>query len=120
MTNPVSGKIETRIILFEDDSARKQVIVLCIEEKQRAFQFFFHPAKGESARKMKKRMNNIFTGFSERAVQSCINKSKKIKGRFDKKRPLHPVHSNKTWSQVQIDLMSIADNPVSVVGKVYK
>ena len=122
VTNPVSGKTETRI-LFEDDSARKRVIVLCTEEKQRAFQFFFHRAKGESARKMKKRIDNIFTGFSEREVQSCINKSKlnqKIKGRFDNKPPLHPVHSSKAWSQVQIDLMSMADKPVSVDGKVYK
>lgn len=66
----------------------------------------------------------MFTGISEDEVQKYIfNKfqlNQKIKGRFENKPRLRPVHSSNPWHQVQIDLMSMMDYPVEIQGKVYK
>lgn len=119
--NPVTKIKESRILFKnEQDSC---VIVLRTEEKQECIAFFYDRAKGESARKIKTRIDVVFTGISEDEIQRYINSSRlnqKIKGTFDNKPPLHPVRSGSAWNQFQIDLMSMADKPADVEGKQFK
>ncbi len=84
----------------------------CVEE-------YYKRNKGESARKLKKRIETVFCGVGERYIQTYINNSKlaqTIKGKFENKAELHPVTSDTVWNRVQIDLMSMIDMPD---GKTY-
>ena len=119
--HPVTGAVETRI-MYEDLKTNQQVIVLQCEEKGACVDFFYKRAKGESARKIKKRMDEVFASISEREVQVYINNSsvnQKVKGRFENKPPLKPVTAKKIWERIQIDLISMADLPVAINGKKY-
>ncbi len=122
MENPLTNQNEKRI-LFQENATTQKVIVLRTEEKGKCIAFYYDRSKGDGARKIKKRIDDVFTGISEDEVQKYINKSQlnqKIKGRFENKPRLRPVHSSNPWHQVQIDLMSMMDYPVEIQGKVYK
>ena len=109
--NPITGKTEKRIIFHTD----KKLIVLKSEETVSCIDFFYKRCKAESARKLKKRIDSVFCGVTEREIQAYINnsrKSQRVKGRFENKPKLKPVTSDKVWDRVQIDLMSMIDMPV--------
>ena len=118
VVNPVTGKQEPRVVFTKNN-----LIVVCTEEKASLIDFYYRRSKVDGARKLKARMDDLYIGIGEKDIQSFINKSKinrQIKGKFDNKPPLHPVTSKKIWSQIQIDLMSMADKPVLMDGKEYK
>ena len=120
--NPLSGKMERRV-LFSPHSSDQRVIVLKCNEKITCIQFFYSCCKAESARKLKLRIDAVFCGVSEREIQHFINNSKKsqlVKGKFDNKPKLKPVTSKRVWYQVQIDLMSMTDMPVFIESKKYQ
>ena len=122
VNNPVSGQEETRI-LCEDLPTGKKVIVLKLEEKRSCIDFYNRRGKGERARKIKKQIAEAFALVSESEIQCYINNSgikQKIKGRFDNKSKLKPVTAKQIWQRVQIDLMSMADLPISIDGKTYQ
>ena len=118
--NPTNGSMEHRILF---DSGEKKLIILKSEEKKNCIGFYYHRCKAESARKLKKRIDRVFCGVSERDVQLYINNSSKsqaIKGRFENKPSLKPVKSSKVWDHVQIDLMSMDDMPLDIDFKQYR
>ena len=121
VSNPLTSQIEMRL-LFQDGNSDK-VIVLRTEEKRRCIALIYDRSKGEGARKIKKRIDAKFIGISEDEVQKYLNSSRinqKIKGRFENKPPLRPVHSGNPWHQIPIDVMSMMDKPVELQGKVYR
>ena len=67
--HPVTGKVETRI-LYEDLQTAQKVIALQLEEKRECIEFYYKRAKGEGARKLKKRVDDVFTLVSEPDIQS--------------------------------------------------
>ena len=99
------------------------MILLKKEEVGDCIAFFYKRCKSESARKLKKRIDRVFCGVSERDIQAYINNSQKsqaVKARFENKPKLKPVKANQVWDRVQIDLMSMADIPVKADGKEYQ
>ncbi len=98
--NPITGKTEKRIFFHTND---KELIVLKSEEKVSCIDFFYKRCKAESARKLKKRIDSVFCGVTEREIQVHINnsqKSQRVKGIFENKPKLKPVTSDKVWDRV--------------------
>ena len=72
---------------------------------------------------MKKIIDEVFCGISERDIQIYIINSavnQRLKAKFENKPPLKPVTSKEMWGRIQIDLMSMTDVPVVVDGKCYQ
>ena len=110
--NPLTMMKEKRII-FQAHS-QQPIIVLKDGEKVVCIKFFYERSKGDGARKLKRRISQIFCTVSEKDIQDFINNqqaNQAIKTIFDNKPPLKPVSSSKVWERVQIDLMSMADIP---------
>ena len=113
--HPVTSAKEERILFTNAGTDSCPLIVLCAEEKAECIDFFYRRSKGDSARKLKKSIDEKFCGITERDVQSFINNNpinQRIKAKFDNKAPLQPVTSLKIWERIQIDLMSMMDVPV--------
>ena len=92
-------------------------------KKYKCIDFFYSRSKGDGARKLKKRIDEVFTGISEHDIQQYINSSRRnqeIKALFDNKPPLKPVTASKVWERIQIDLMSMEDIPIVHEGKKYQ
>ena len=53
-------------------------------------------------------------------TSSTSRLNQEVKASFDNKPPLKPVTASKVWEQIQIDLMSMEDMPVTHEGKVYR
>ena len=120
--HPVTGSVETRI-MYEDLTTNQELIVLQTEEKSACIDFYYKRAKGESARKIKKRMDVVFASVTEREIQVYINNSRlnqRVKGRFENKAPLKPVTAKRIWERIQIDLISMSDLPVDIDKKKYQ
>ena len=118
---PLTGNIERRLLLHTP--GEQKLIILRKEECVHCIDLYYKRSKGESARKLKKRIEAVFCGVSESDIQTYINNAKPsqmIKGKFENKAQLKPVTSNKVWDRVQIDLMSMVDIPVEVDGKIYQ
>ncbi len=120
--NPLTSVSEKRVI-FCDFLSRQKVIVLKNEEKADCIKFFFDRSKGDGARKLRKRIADVFCKVTEREIQDYLNNcssNQAAKAKFDNKAPLKPVTSLKVWERVQIDLMSMMDAPITVDGKEYQ
>ena len=112
--NPLTSISEKRII-FNDFLNQQKVIVLKNQEKSDCIRFFFDRSKGDGARKLRKRIANVFCKVTERDIQDYINNclsNQAAKTKFDNKAPLKPVTSLTVWERVQIDLMSMIDAPI--------
>ena len=122
--HPIIGDdAEERILYTSQGPERKKTILLKCSEKRRCIDFFYCRSKGDCARKLKKRMDEVFTGISENDIQQYINSSRlnqEIKAVFDNKPPLKPITASRVWERIQIDLMSMEDIPVVHDGKVYR
>ena len=71
---------------------------------------------------LKKRVDLLFTGITEKEIQQYINSSRvnqKLKCRFENKAPLRPIKSKTVWNRIQINLMSMEDKLVEIDGKSY-
>ena len=122
ITNPLTGSREKRL-MFHDSSSQKSLIVLKNEEKKDCIKFFYERSKGEGARKLRKRIAEVFSKIAEREIQDYINNSsinQVYKCKYENKAPLKPVTSLAVWERVQIDLMSMADIPCNIYGKTYQ
>ncbi len=70
--NPLTSVSEKRII-FSDLLSQQTVIVLKNEEKSDCIKFFFERSKGDGARKLRKRIADVFCKVTEREIQDYIN-----------------------------------------------
>ena len=115
------GGAEDRIMYT--NSQGKQTILIKCGEKHKCIDFFYRRTKGDCARKLKKRMDEVFTGISENDIQQYINTSRsnqEVKAAFENKPPLKPITASKVWERIQIDLMSMEDIPIVSEGKNYR
>ena len=120
--HPLIGTDAVERIMYTSSHGKQTILMKC-SEKHKCIDFFYSRSKGDCARKLKKRMDEIFTGISENDIQQYINTSKRnqeIKAVFDNKPPLKPVTASKVWERIQIDLMSMEDVPVVNEGKNYR
>ena len=65
----------------------------------------------------------VFSKITEREIQDYINNcyiNQANKCKYENKAPFKPVTSQTVWERVQIDLMSMADVPCNIDGKVYQ
>ena len=114
---------EKKRLIFHNQSSQKEVIILKDEEKNACIKFFYERSKGEGARKLRKRISEVFSKITERKIQDYINNcyiNQANKCKYENKAPLKPVTSQTVWERVQIDLMSMADVPCNIDGKVYQ
>ena len=120
--HPILGTdVEERIVYTSCKG--KQTIVMKCNEKSKCIDFFYQRSKGDCARKLKKRIDEVFTGISEGDIQHFINASRinqEIKPVFDNKPPLKHVTASEVWERIQIDLMSMEDVPIISEGKTYR
>ena len=120
--NPISSEKEVRI-MYNVPSMTENTILLRSEEVNGCIEFFYKETKGNCFRKLKKRVDLLFTGITEKEIQQYINSSRvnqKLKCRFENKAPLHPIKSKGVWNRIQIDLMSMEDKAVEIGGKNYR
>ena len=120
--HPVIGTEGTERIMYTASQGKQTIITKC-SEKYKCIDFFYSRSKGDGARKLKKRIDEVFTGISEHDIQQYINSSRRnqeIKALFDNKPPLKPVTASKVWERIQIDLMSMEDIPIVHEGKKYR
>lgn len=120
--HPIIGKEATERIMYTNSPGKQTILTKC-SEKHRCIDFFYSRSKGDGARKLKKRIDEVFTGISENDIQSYINTSRRnqeTKAVFDNKPPLKPVTASKVWERIQIDLMSMEDIPIINEGKEYR
>ena len=119
--HPVIGTDAVERIMYTSSHGKQTILTKC-SEKHKCIDFFYSRSKGDCARKLKKRMDEIFTGISENDIQQYINtfkRSQEIKVVFDNKPPLKPVTASKAWERIQIDSMSMEDVPAVNEGKNY-
>ena len=115
--NPLSGKQEERVLVTESDESEFQKILLRKEEVSECVTFYHRRYKGCGARKLYKAICKRFAGVGERDVKSVLNsmlKAQRLKPVFLNKAHLHPVTSSGVMNQVQIDLVDMKNNKVTV------
>ena len=120
--HPIIGNEATERIMYTNPQGKQTILTKC-SEKHRCIDFFYSRSKGDGARELKKRIDEVFTGISENDIQSYINTSRRnqeTKAVFDNKPPLKPVTASKVWERIQIDLMSMEDIPIINEGKEYR
>lgn len=86
--NPVTGVVEMRI-MYEDLKTNQYVILLKSEEKGACIEFFYKRAKGECARKIKKRIDDVFACVTEREIQVYTIQQQTKRSREGLKTNLH-------------------------------
>ena len=77
---------------------------------------YYSKYKGSGARKLYRSICKVFTGVSEREIQSFINsipKAQRVNPKFINKVPMKPVQSSDVLNQVQIDLVDMSNSPSS-------
>ncbi|XP_028513600.1 uncharacterized protein LOC114574639 [Exaiptasia diaphana] len=82
----------------------------------------FKHCKGIGSRKLKHRLNQRFSGFSEPCVNKILSKSKlnqMSNARFNNKVIIRPIRASAVQIRHQIDLIDLRTNAVSLQGKVY-
>ena len=70
--NPLTAMKEKRII-FQSSQSTLPIIVLKNSEKIDCIKFFYERTKGDGARKLKKRISQLFCTVSEKDIQDFIN-----------------------------------------------
>ena len=97
--HPVIGPKAEERVMFTSSDGKQSILVKC-DEKERCIEFFYRRTKGDCARKLKKRIDEVFTGISESDIQLYINTSKQnqlVKAVFENGPPLKPVTASKVW-----------------------
>ena len=124
--HPVLGK-EVRCILYNAGKSGSkpiaQLIVLKKGDVDNVIEWFYNHFKGESARKLDKRVNKYFVGLSRNDIQKWIyanEKHSKEKPFFSNKAPLKPIISKSVLGRNQIDLVDLSKHPQEMKGKTYR
>ncbi len=84
--------------------------VLCSADFDRAVTDGLYASKGSGCRKLKKRIDTIYAGISEREIHRILGKSRKyqrLKARFLNKPLVRPIKAKYVHARHQIDLMSM-------------
>ena len=120
--NPLTGKKEERVLVTDDQSEIKKIL-LKKEEMEDCVKFYHGRYKGCGGRKLYRAICKRFAGVSERDVNSVItsmHKAQRLKPVFLNKAPLHPVTSSGVMNQVQIDLVDMKSNKVTVESETFR
>ena len=120
--HPLSGKREERVLVSTGKDKIK-TILLKKEEMEACVKAYHNRYKGLGARKLYKAISKRFAGVSERDVLSVLNsmhKAQRLKPIFLNKAPLRPVLSSGVMNQVQIDLVDMKNNKVTVGSETFR
>ena len=120
--NPLSRKKEERVLVSAEQN-EIQTILLKKEEVEACVKMYHKKCKGAGTRKLYKTISKRFAGVSERDVAAVVNsmhKSQRLKPTFLNKAPLHPVTSSSVMNQVQIDLVDMKNNKVTIGLETYR
>ena len=120
--NPLSGKQEKRVLITCHKNGTK-TILLRKEEVEPCVKLYFNKYKGAGVRKLYKAIIKRFSGVSENDVStviSSLNKAQRLKPSFMNKAPLRPVKSSGVMHHVQVDLVDMKNNAVTVGAQKFK
>ena len=120
--HPLSGKREERVLVSSGKDDIK-TILLKKEEMESCVKAYHDRYKGSGARKLYKAISKRFTGVSEREILSItksMHEVQRLKPMFLNKAPLHPVLSSGVMNQVQIDLVDMKNNEVTVGSETFR
>ena len=122
--HPLSGKREERVLVSNGNFKDKpETILLKKEEMEACVKAYHNRCKGLGARKLYKKISMRFAGVSERDVLSILkslHKAQRLKPMFLNKAPLRPVLSSGVMKQVQIDLVDMKNNKVTLGSETFR
>ena len=84
---------------------------------------YYKLTKREGARKLKKNMENIYSGTGEKPIHNVLNRMKEqqqLRPTFKNKAPLKPVTAKTVQERNQIDLVNMVSIAITIEDKAYK
>ena len=120
--HPLTGKQEERVLVSREKDNIK-TILLKKDEMEACVKAYHNRYKGSGARKLYKAISKRFAGISERDILSILNsmhEAQRLKPIFLNKAPLRPVLSSDVMNQVQIDLVDMKNNEVTIGSDTFR
>ena len=126
-----SGRYEIKQVQDPADGKRKEKIVesstgkviLKKSEVESLVKSYYKSTKGEGARKLKKNMENIYSGTGEKPIHNVLNRMKEqqqLRPTFRNKAPLKPITAKTVQERNQIDLVNMSSIAITIEDKTYK
>ena len=126
-----SGRYEIKQVQDPADGKRKEKIVesstgkiiLKKSEVESLVKSYYKSTKGEGARKLKKNMENIYSGTGEKPIHNVLNRMKEqqqLRPTFKNKASLKPITAKTVKERNQIDLVNMVSIAITIEDKTYK
>ena len=120
--NPLSGLQEERVLIESYGNSTNKKILLKKEEVTSCIKAYNNKYKGMGSPKLYNSISKVFTGVSEREIQTYINSlqtNQQLHPKLINKQSLKPVTSHGVMDQVQMDLVDMQNSPVENNGKTF-